>query len=144
MSTEENKAIVRRVYEEAINRGNMAVVDELVSPDYVAHDPGFPQPVRGPEGLKQYFLVFRTAFPDLHLTIEDIIAEGDTVVVRHTARGTHQGDLMGMPPTGKQETVTGIAIHRLVNGKFVESWVNAGSLGLMQQLGVIPSMGQAS
>jgi steroid delta-isomerase-like uncharacterized protein len=141
MSTEENKALVRRVYEEAINRGNMAVVDELNSPNYVAHDPGFPQPVRGPEGLKQYFLVFRSAFPDVHITIEDMIAEGDTIAVRQTSRGTHQGDLRGIPPTGKQITVTGLAIHKIANGKFVESWINADSLGLLQQLGVIPSMG---
>ncbi len=144
MSTEENKALVRRVYEEAINRGNMAVVDELNSPNYVAHDPGFPQPVRGPEGLKQYFLVFRSAFPDVHITIEDMIAEGDTVVTRQTSRGTHQGDLMGIPPTGKQIAVTGMAIHRLANGKFVESWINADNLGLLQQLGVIPAPGQTS
>ena len=141
MSTEENKANVRRVYGEAINQGKMAVVDELVSPDYVEHDPGFPQPVRGPEGLKQYFMVFRTAFPDIHITIEDMIAEGDMVAVRHTARGTNQGDLMGMPPTGKQVTVTGIVIHRIADGKFVESWVNVDNLGLMQQLGVVPTMG---
>ena len=140
MSTEENKALVRRVYEEAINRGNMAVVDELNSPNYVAHDPGFPQPVRGPEGLKQYFMVFRSAFPDVHITIEDMIAEGDTIAVRQTSRGTHQGDLMGMPPTGKQVTVTGIAIHKIANGKFVESWINADNLGLLQQLGVIPAL----
>jgi len=141
MSTEENKANVRRVYEEAINQGNMAVVDELVSPDYIEHDPGFPQPVHGPEGLKQYFMVFRTAFPDTTITIEDMIAEGDTIAVRHTYRGTHKGDLMGMPPTGKQVTVTGIVIHRIADGKFVESWVNADNLGLMQQLGVVPTMG---
>src|SRR6266446_5250360 len=131
MSTEENKAKVRRVYEEALNQGNMAVVDELVSPNYVGHDPGFPQPVRGPEGLKQYVMVFRTAVPDTTVTI----------AVRHTYRGTHKGDLMGIPPTGKQITVTGIVIHRIADGKFVESWVNADNLGLMQQLGVVPTMG---
>lgn len=144
MSTEDNKELDRRFYEEVINWGNMAVVDELTSPNYVAHDPGFPQPVRGPEGLKQYFLVFRSAFPDVHMTIEGMIAEGDTVVVRQTARGTHQGNLMGMPPTGKQVMVTGMTMNRIANGKFVESWVNADNLGLLQQLGVIPPMGQAS
>ena len=144
MSTEDNKALVHRFYEEVINRGNMAVVDELTSPNYVGHDPGFPQPIRGPEGLKQYFLVLRTAFPDLHLTIEDMVAEGETVVTRQTSRGTHQGDLMGMPPTGQQMMVTGMAIHRLADGKFVESWINADNLGLLQQLGVIPAPGQAS
>ena len=141
MSTEDNKALVRRAYEEIFDQGNLAVVDELISPDYIEHDPNFPQPVRGPEGLKQYFMVFRTAFPDTHVTIEDMVAEGDTIAVRHTYRGTHKGDLMGMPPTGKQVTVTGIVIHRIANGKFVESWVNADNLGLMQQLSVVPSMG---
>ena len=144
MSTEENKASLRRVYEEAINRGNMAVVDELVGPDYIEHDPGYPQPVRGPEGLKQYFMVFRTAFPDLHLAIEDMVGEGDRIAVRHTARGTHQGDLLGTPPTGKQLTVTGMTFHKFVNGKLVETWVNADTLGLLQQLGVVPAPGQSS
>jgi steroid delta-isomerase-like uncharacterized protein len=140
MSTENNKALVRRVYEEAINQGNLALLDELVSSDYVEHDPNYPQPVRGAEGLKQYFQTFRSAFPDLHFTIEDIIGEGDTVAVRQTGRGTHQGELFGIPPTGKQLTVTAMIFHRFVNGKPVESWVNSDSMGMLQQLGVIPAM----
>jgi predicted ester cyclase len=88
--------------------------------------------------------MYLTAFPDLHFTIEDIIAEGDTVVVRQTARGTHQGDLMGIPPTGKQVSGTGITITRVVNGKAVEDWFNGDDLGLLQQLGVVPVPGQAS
>ncbi len=140
MSTENNKALIRRVYEETINRGNLALLDELISSDYVEHDPNYPQPVRGAEGLKQYFQTFRTAFPDLHLAIEDMVGEGDTVAVRQTARGTHQGELFGIPPTGKQITVTGMTCHRFVNGKLVESWVNADNLGMLQQLGVIPAM----
>jgi steroid delta-isomerase-like uncharacterized protein len=140
MSTENNKALVRRVYEESINRGNLALLDELISSDYVEHDPNYPQPVRGAEGLKQYFQTFRSAFPDLHFTIEDIIGEGDTVAVRQTGRGTHQGELFGIPPTGKQLTVTAMIFHRFVNGKPVESWVNSDSMGMLQQLGVIPAM----
>jgi steroid delta-isomerase-like uncharacterized protein len=140
MSTENNKALVRRVYEEAINGGNLALFDELVSSDYVEHDPNYPQPVRGAEGVKQYFQTFRSAFPDLHFTIEDIIGEGDTVAVRQTGRGTHQGELFGIPPTGKQLTVTAMIFHRFVNGKPVESWVNSDSMGMLQQLGVIPAM----
>ena len=140
MSTENNKALIRRVYEETINRGNLALLDELISSDSVEHDPNYPQPVRGAEGLKQYFRTFRTAFPDIHLTIEDMVGEGDTVAVRQTARGTHQGELFGIPPTGKQITVTGMTCHRFVNGKLVESWVNADNLGMLQQLGVIPAM----
>ena len=144
MSTEDNKALTRRFFEEVFNQKNLAVIDEQVSPDYVEHDPSVPQPVRGPEGLKQYFLMFRTAFPDSTMTIEDMIAEGDTVAVRHTYRGTHRGDLMGRPPTGKQVTVTAISIHKIVAGKFTESWINADNLGLLQQLGVVPVPGQAS
>ena len=140
MSTENNKALVRRATEEAINRGNLALLDELVSSDFVLHDPNYPQPVRGAEGLKQYFQTFRSAFPDLHFTIEDIIGEGDTVAVRQTGRGTHQGELFGIPPTGKQLTVTAMIFHRFVNGKPVENWVNSDSMGMLQQLGVIPAM----
>ena len=140
MSTENNKALIRRVNEEAINQGNLALLDELVGSDYVEHDPNYPQPVRGAEGLKQYFQTFRSAFPDLHFTIEDIIGEGDTVAVRQTGRGTHQGELFGIPPTGKQLTVTAMHFHRFVNGKVVESWVNSDSMGMLQQLGVIPAM----
>ena len=140
MSTENNKALIRRVNEEAINQGNLALLDELVGSDYVEYDPNYPQPVRGAEGLKQYFQTFRSAFPDLHFTIEDIIGEGDTVAVRQTGRGTHQGELFGIPPTGKQLTVTAMHFHRFVNGKVVESWVNSDSMGMLQQLGVIPAM----
>ena len=144
MSTEENKATVRRLYEEVINRGNLAVVDELVSPNHVFYDPGFPEPIRGPEGFKQYAMMFRNAFPDNTATIEDMIAEGDTVAVRHTYRGTHQGTLQGIPPTGKQVTVTAMVISRFVDGKFAEGWINYDALGMMQQLGVVPAPGQAS
>jgi len=140
MSTENNKALIRRVYEEAINQGNLALLDELVSSGYELHDPNYPQPVLGAEGLKQYLQTFRSAFPDLHFTIEDLMGEGDTVALRQTARSTHQGELFGIAPTGKQLTVTGMTCHRFVNGKLVESWVNYDSLGMLQQLGVIPAM----
>lgn len=98
----------------------------------------------GREGFKQFVLMYRSAFPDMHITIEDQIAEGDKVVSRWTARGTHQGELMGIPPTGKQATVTGINIERFANGKFVEEWSNFDALGLLQQLGVVTTLGQAS
>lgn len=139
MSTEENKANVRRSFEEGWNQGNIAVYDELTSPNYVGHDPAMT--VQGIEGLKQFVSMYLTAYPDTHFTIEDQIAEGDTVVTRWTARGTHKGPLMGIPPTGKQVTVTGITIDRFANGKGVESWSNYDALGMLQQLGVIPSMG---
>jgi len=139
MSTEDNKANARRFIEEVWNRGNLAVIDEITSPNYVDHDPAMT--VQGIEGLKQFVSMYLTAYPDTHFTIEDQIAEGDTVVTRWTAHGTHKGPLMGIPPTGKQVTVTGITIDRFANGKGVESWVNYDALGMMQQLGVVPSMG---
>ncbi|GAC1355268.1 MAG: ester cyclase [Ktedonobacteraceae bacterium] len=143
MSTEDNKALVRRFYEEGWNPGNLAVFDELFAPNYVLHDPGFPEPIRGPEGFKQYYTTYSTAFPGNQFTVEAYIAEGDTVVSRWTARGTHTGNLMGIPPTGKQVTVTGITINHIANGKIAEDWTNYDMLGMVQQLGVIPVPGQA-
>ncbi len=138
MSTAENKAIDRRFTEEVWNRGNLAVVDELMRADYNGHDPTIPT---GSAGFKQFVLMYRSAFPDVHLTIEDQMAEGDKVVSRWTAHGTHRGELMGIAPTGKQITVTGINIERIANGKLVEGWSNYDTLGMLQQLGVIPAPG---
>jgi len=139
MSVEENKAIFRRIVEEGFNKGNLAIVDELVAADHVNHSDN----VHGPEEYKQFITVYRTAFPDLHMTVEDQIAEGDKVVNRWTSRGTHKGDLMGIPPTGKQTTVTGMYVARIIGGKIVEEWGNFDALGMMQQLGVVPPPGQA-
>jgi len=138
MSTEDNKAHVRRGFE-AVNQKNLAVFDELLTPDVVFHSAS--TTMQGLEAYKQVLSVYVTAFPDLQFTIEDVIAEGDTVVVRYTTRGTHQGNFRGIPPTGKQVSGTGMFIDRLVNGKAVEQWINGDDLGLLQQLGVIPSMG---
>ena len=138
MSTEDNKAHVRRGFE-AVNQKNLAVFDELLTPDVVFHSAS--TTMQGLEAYKQLLSVYVTAFPDLLFTIEDMIAEGDTVVVRYTTRGTHQGNFRGIPPTGKQVSGTGMFIDRLVNGKAVEQWINGDDLGLLQQLGVIPSMG---
>ena len=138
MSTEENKALVRRGFE-AVNQKNLAVFDELLTPDIVVHTASTTN--QGLEAYKQVLSMYMTAFPDLHFTIEDMIADGDTVVVRYTTRGTHQGNFMGIPPTGKQVSVTGIFIDRIVNGKAVEQWINGDDLGLLQQLGVVPAMG---
>jgi steroid delta-isomerase-like uncharacterized protein len=138
MSTEDNKAHVRRGFE-AVNQKNLAVFDELLTPDVVFHTAS--TTMQGLEAYKQFLSMYMTAFPDLHFTIEDMIAEGDTVVARFTTRGTHQGNLMGIPPTGKQVSGTGMFIDRIVNGKGVEQWFNTDDLGLMQQLGVVPTMG---
>jgi steroid delta-isomerase-like uncharacterized protein len=141
--SEQNKAASRRLAEEALAGGNYDLVDELVDPSYVAYDPASPEPIRGTEGLKQLIRGYKSAFPDMDFRIEDEIAEGDKVVTRWIARGTHQGELFGIAPTGKQATVNGITIDRFSGGKIVESWNNWDALGLMQQLGAIPQMAQA-
>ena len=141
MSTEDNKAVIRRGIEEIWNQKNVAILDEIAAPDYISHSPAIT--TRGLEQYKQLLMMYFTAFPDLNLTIEDQIAEGDKVVTRVTARGTHQGSFMGIPPTGKQAVVTGIAIDRFANSKSVEAWSNLDDLGLLQQLGVVPAPGQA-
>lgn len=141
MSAEENKAMVRRFVEEAFNKGNLDVADEVYAPSFTHHGPADPEE-RTPEGVKQFVGIYRDAFPDLDTTVEDVISEGDTVVYRWTARGTHQGDLMGVAPTGNGVTITGITIERFSGGRIVEEWNNFDRLGMMQQLGVVPSPGQ--
>ena len=140
MSTEENKAVVHRCWD-AINKHNLAGVFEDCAPDYVIHGTGvFPD--MDLAGAKQLTTAFWAAFPDMHVVVEDMIAEGDKVVSRYTIRATHQGEFMGIPPTGKQVSWTGIGIDRIKDGKFVEGWMNEDNLGLMQQLGAIPQMAQ--
>ncbi len=136
MSADENKAVVRRFYEEVINGGNLAVVDEIVAPRVVDHSPGYPEYHSDPESIKQMVRDYRRAFPDMHDVVEDMMAEGDRVMVRWTGRGTHQGVLMGMEPSGKDVTFTGITVYRLENGKIVERWSEADELGMMRQLAV--------
>ena len=136
--SEENKAISRRFFEEMINQGTLSVADEIVSSDFVNHDPANPSGFNGPEGLKQLVTKYRTGFPDIRLTIEDMFAEGDRVAVRWTWSGTHQGDLEGIAPTGKHTAGSGISIHRFSDGKIEEHWENWDALGLMKQLGVVP------
>ena len=141
MSTEVNKASMRRFYEEAFNKKNRAAIDEFIDPTQVDHaaPPGTPG---GLEGARQTLTMYLTAFPDLYFTVEDLIAEGDKVVARLTVRGTQQGVFMGIPPTGKHATVTAIDINRMAGGKSVEHWLEMDTLGLLQQLGVIPAPGK--
>ncbi len=141
--SEGNKNVVRRLFEELWNKGNLPVADELFSPNYAHHDPSTPDFGRGPESEKKRATLYRTAFPDLRLTIEDIIAEGETVTARWSCRGTHRGDLSGIAPTGKQFTISGVTIVRISNGKMAEGYVNWDALGLMQQLGVVPQLAKA-
>src|SRR5579884_1072325 len=141
MATEENKALVLHHYEE-LNKGNVDIVDELYAADFVGYITGLPEPVRGRQAQKSLIAAFFTAFPDLHETPEECIAEGDKVVIRESYGGTHQGDFMGIAPTGKQVTFTSVDIYRLAGGKIVEVWSQIDLLGMMQQLGVIPAPGQ--
>ena len=139
MSVEENIANVRRLNDEVWNKGNLAVVDELIAPDYVFHGPL--TEIKGPEGLKQYIAAMRTAFPDLHMTIEGMVAEGDMVAARYTARGTFKGEFMGTAPTGKQMTLPNAVFARFKGGKQVEVWPYMDMLTWFQQLGVAPPVG---
>jgi steroid delta-isomerase-like uncharacterized protein len=140
MSAESNKALVRRGFEEGMNQHNMNAFDEVMAPNYVNHN--MPAPGPGPEGFKAVISMFLSAFPDFRVTIEDAIAEGDKVATRGTWQGTHQGDFMGIPATGKPVAVSYCDIWRLENGKAVENWVQMDMLGLMQQLGVAPASEQ--
>jgi predicted ester cyclase len=135
MSTEANKAIMRR-FVEVWNTDNVDLIDEVVAADCVLPNLG----VRGAEALKQGVTAFRTTFPDTHLTVEDAIAEGDKVVVRISGSGTHLAELAGIEPTGKKVTWTAIAIGRCVDGKLVEVWSNEDALGRLRQLGAIPPL----
>jgi predicted ester cyclase len=141
MSTEQNKATSRRFFEEVWNKGKLDVLDEITDPNFVGHEP-VGGDIRGREALKQFIRMYRTAFPDLRFTIEDQVAEGDNLVTRWSTSGTHNGGLMGIAPTGKQTRSTGISVERFSAGKTVEDWTNWDALGLMQQLGVIPALGQ--
>jgi steroid delta-isomerase-like uncharacterized protein len=141
--SEANKNVVRRLFEEVWSKGNLPVADELFASTYAHHDPSTPDVGRGPESEKKRATLYRTAFPDLRLTIEDLIAEGETVMARWSCRGTHKGDLSGIAPTGKQFTISGISIARFASGKMVEGWINWDALGLMQQLGVVPELAKA-
>lgn len=143
MTVEDNKARARRVFEELVNTGNTAVVDEVCAPGFVRHDLGGGPDVVGPEGVKLFVGALRSAFPDIQMTIEDLIGEGDSVVVRYTARGTHSGEFQGIAPTGRKVTWAGINIYRRDGDQVVETWQLLDALGLMQQLGVVPQAGQA-
>ena len=140
MSTEENKATNRRFYEEAINQKQLAVLDEIADANYVSHSfpPGLPP---GREGLKAFISAFHAAFPDGQLSIDQMIAEGDTVANRLTLRGTHTANFLSIPPTGKQVAVPALDMARYANGKLAEHWGGPDQMSLMQQVGVVPAMG---
>ncbi|TMM30157.1 MAG: ester cyclase [Actinobacteria bacterium] len=132
-----NKEIVRRALEDSWQ--DPGVFDELISSDYVGYDPALPEPIRGPQGAKNNFKQYSDAFEGAHITVKDQIAEGDAVATRWEGRGRHTGELMGVPPTGKEIVVEGLNLTRLRDGKIVEEWSNWDTLGMLQQVGAIPS-----
>ena len=141
--SEENKTLSRRVLEEVFSAGNLDVVDEIYSEEHVHHDPAMPEEGHGREHFKEFASMYRSAFPDVHVEIEDMIAEGDRVATRWVASGTHEGDLMGISPTGRRVRVAGTTIDRIADGQIVETWDNYDALGMMQQLGAILSPEEA-
>jgi steroid delta-isomerase-like uncharacterized protein len=134
MSIEDNKAIVRLTAEEVWSKGNLAIVDEIYAPDFVCHFIVGPE-WKGPDGVKNNVQQHRTSFPDWNEQIEDIIAEGEKVVIRFTSRGTHEGEFEGIPPTGNQVTIAEVAIYRIADGKIAEQWGFPDIMGLLRQVG---------
>jgi steroid delta-isomerase-like uncharacterized protein len=143
MSSEVNQTAYRRTFEEVFNQGNLALVDELVAPDFLNHEvpPGMNN--RGPDSTRQVVRMLRTAFPDLHFTIEDLVAEGDTVAGRVTMSGTHLGPFQGIPPTGRSFQQEHMHFVRFRDGKAIEHRAVRDDLGMMRQLGVIPAPANA-
>ena len=141
MAQEANVVMVRHYLEEVIHQGNVDAIDESIATNHSLNWPGSPSPMCGPEGFKQLLILYASAFPDLSWTTEEVTAQGETVVASLRARGTHQREVMGMIPTGKQVTWTEMHIFRVADGKLVEHWTNLDQVGLLQQFGVLPSMG---
>jgi len=140
MATEENKAVVRRFWE-GFDAHNLDVWDEVCTTDFINHDPGLPTPDADLPTLKQSIEGLQAAFPDITSSEDDLIVAGDKVVMRRTLRGTHKGEFMGVAPTGKEMTFTGIWFARLTGGKIDEQWVQFDALGLLRQMGAIPMPG---
>jgi steroid delta-isomerase-like uncharacterized protein len=137
---EQNKTNVRRLFGEVWNKGHVHIADQLFAPSYHHHDSSTRDLGRGPESEKKRVTLYRKAFPDIRFTIEDLLAEGETVVARWSCRGTHMGELHGIAPTGKQFRITGLSIARFTNGKMFEAYVNWDALSLLQQLGIVPEL----
>jgi steroid delta-isomerase-like uncharacterized protein len=140
MEAERNKALILRLWDESVNKGNLAVIDELVAPHYAADDPVSAEPPRGPAAAKRVVTLFRTAFPDIQFTADEVIAEGNRVVARWTARGTHRGPFLGVPPTGRTVTLRIVDILTVEEGKLTGMWALFDRLDVLQQLGVQVSL----
>ena len=137
----DNKALVRRLFAEVWNQGNLTAIDELFATSYIRYDPAAPE-AKGLAGLKHFVTTLRMAFPDIDVALEDLIAEGDKVAARAIWRGTHQGEYLGIAPTGRQVAVMGTVTVRIAHDKFQEGWLTMDTLGLLQQLGALPPLGQ--
>ena len=142
MTPEEIKQLVRRDPEEIWTEGNVEAIEELFASDFVLHDPTSPGEIQGREAYRETVETFREAFPDAEYTVEDVLAEGETAALRYTARATHQGTFMGLEPTGEQVEVSGMEMYRVQDGEIVEMWTSYDALGLLQQLGVVPSVNE--
>lgn len=142
MPADQNAKTSRRLVEEGWNGTDLAVIEEILHPDAVYHDPASPADPSDRMGIRHFVAAYRSAFPDAKLTIEDMVSQGDRVVTRWTARGTHRSWLMGLAPTGRPITVTGITIDRYADGKIVEAWGNWDTLGLLRQIGAAPGEGR--
>ena len=142
MSAEENKKVVQRFWGVWEEENFVDLIDELLAPDYVNHSPGMPDQLAGPEGVKAVVSMFRSGMPDLRVTIDEMIAEGDKVATRYTIEGTHEGDLFGVPPTGRRVSIESITVERVSGGKIREHRRITDTLDMMQQLGVVPEPGR--
>jgi steroid delta-isomerase-like uncharacterized protein len=141
MSEAENRALFERYFDQVANKDNLDLADEIFATDYQHHDPANPdpRPMIGSQAVKDHLTSLKSAFPDLIFDIDDIVAQGDSIVVRWTARGTNTGDYFGMPATGKPIEITGMNTWVTRDGQAIEGWVNRDDMGLLQQLGVVPA-----
>lgn len=140
-SQSDNKEIIRRLNEEAWGEGNLDLVDDYVSDGYVEHNSASPEPIRGPEGYRENVEMVRAAFPDMDVTVDDLIQDGDKIAYRYSIVGTHEEPFMGIEPTGVEVEIAGTGIAQIENGQLVEGWSIADVMGTMQQLGVIDPPG---
>jgi steroid delta-isomerase-like uncharacterized protein len=139
MPAEANRRLITGYADEIWHNGRLDQMETYIAAHYVRHDPGLPMPIQGPEGVRQLVAAYRAAFPDLHFEPELMLADGDKAAVRWRITGTHQGELMGLPATGKRIAVSAIDVYRFENGKIAEQWVALDNLGILQQLGAIPA-----
>ena len=137
MSTDQNKALISKMFDEVMNKRNFSELEGISAPEFVNH--GMPSGKPGPEGFKEIIMMFIDAFPDMQISIEQLVGDGDMVATRGSWKGTHRGDFMGLPATGKEATVTYQDMWKIQNGKCLENWVDMDIAGLMRQLGAMPS-----